>query len=214
MKGNELYCWFDSEFTGLDLERAALLQVALVVTDHALRPMCPERAPALPEAIRTPVGLSIHLRPPADYVPSAWAREHMPSVLERCARSSFRAAEADAWLAAWLDALVGPPAEASLDRPVLAGSSVHHDWFLARRDLPLFSSRLSYRQLDVSALKLEVRNHFFREKPPELDKDDAAAVRRWFPQLSGEDGPHDALYDAQASAAELALYRELLGRRT
>ena len=213
MKGSDLYCWFDSEFTSLELERASLLQVALVVTDHALRPVLPERPLDLPDGIRNAVGLSIHLRPPADYVPSSWARENMPGVLEQCARSSTGIADADRWLAAWIDALVGRPAPGPLDRPVLAGSSNHHDWFLARRDLPLFTARLSYRHLDVTTLKLEVRNHFAREQPPELDKDDAAAVRRWFPALCGAEGPHDALYDAQASAAELALYRDALARQ-
>lgn len=212
VKGSDVYCWFDTEYTGLDLDRAALLQVALVLTDHALEPIVPERALALPDALRTPVGYSACLAPPADYVPNGWAREHMADVLARCAASSLTAAEADRHLAAWIDAVVGPPAEAALDRPVLAGSSLHHDWYLARRDLPLFSARLSYRQLDVTAFKLEVRNHHAPKDPPKLDKKNADAVRRWFPRLCGAVGPHDALYDAQASAAELAFYRDVLAK--
>ena len=30
-----LYCWFDTEYTTLELERARLLEVALIVTDDA-----------------------------------------------------------------------------------------------------------------------------------------------------------------------------------
>jgi oligoribonuclease (3'-5' exoribonuclease) len=159
------------------------------------------------------VGYAACLRLPEGYVPNGWAREHLKEVLEGCARSSLAAAEVDRHLAAWIDAAVGPPAEKALDRPVLAGSSLHHDWFLARRDLPLFSARLSYRHLDVTALKLEVRNHYFPTDPPKLDKKDPAAVRRQFPRLSASGGQHDALYDAQASAAELALYRAALRGR-
>lgn len=207
-----MYCWFDTEYTSLDIERAELLQVALVATDHDLVPLVPKGAVAVPDAIRTPVGLSACLRLPPGYEPNGWAREHLAPVLEGCAQSTLTPAEVDVWLAAWIDALVGRPAKSVLDRPVLAGSSLHHDWFLARRDLPLFIARLSYRHLDVTALKLEVRNHFFRSAPPELDKADAAAVRRHFPQLAGVAGRHDAHYDAQASVAELALYRAALAR--
>ena len=39
------YVWFDAEFSSLELERAALLQVAAVVTDAQLRPLADDLGP-------------------------------------------------------------------------------------------------------------------------------------------------------------------------
>ena len=41
MKKDQLYVWFDTEYSDLDLETAALLQVAAVITDGALRRVLP-----------------------------------------------------------------------------------------------------------------------------------------------------------------------------
>jgi oligoribonuclease (3'-5' exoribonuclease) len=111
----------------------------------------------------------------------------------------------------------------SNQRPVLAGNSVHTDWWLARRFLPLFSSRLHYRHLDVTALKLEwQRLHPDVESGAScssieasclsFEKENPEIIRRYFPEavLSGAGSRHDAYYDVQASIAELAFYRRFL----
>ena len=204
-------CWFDTEFTSLDLDGARLLQVSLVVTDVELRPLVPQAPPGVPAACLVRNGLNIYLRRPADWIPGEFHRSEMLEVLERCAASSVEPAQADEWLAHYLDAAVGSPAASIRERPLLAGNSVHNDWFLARRDLPLFTARLHYRLLDVSALKSEWLAALGGDAPELLDKEDPSALLAAFPGADLAGGrAHDAYYDAQASLAELAWYRARL----
>lgn len=202
------YCWFDTEFTSLDLDGARLLQVSLVVSDTSLRPIVPKDPPGVPAEFLTRNGINVYLRRPPEWEPDEFHRTEMIDVLERCARSPHSPAQADAWLAHYLDAAVGPPAASVRDRPLLAGNSIHNDWFLARRDLPLFAARLHYRLLDVSALKSEWLAGLGGPSPTLLDKEDRAALTAAFPEIDlGEGKAHDAYFDAQASLAELAWYR-------
>jgi oligoribonuclease len=190
--------WFDTEYTSLDLGRARLLQVAMVITDGDLRRIGP------PER---DVRLAIRLPPSARLSP--WVEENLKPLVARCrSAGAVTAAEADRRLAAALDDALGPAPAAVAKRPVLAGNSVHADWWLARRFLPQFLGRLHYRQLDVTALKLE----WLRRNPSfDFEKESGEIVRRYFPgALIGPDERHDAYYDAQASAAELAFYRKHL----
>ncbi len=201
------YCWFDTEFTSLELDGASLLQVALVVTGPDLVPIVPADCPDLPEEVRRRNGISVYLQPPPGWEPGAFIAENMPAVVEACRASSFDVGDGDRFLSTYLDATVGPAADAIKDRPILAGNSIHSDWFFARRDLQGFHSRLHYRLLDVSSVKTEwrVANGGSTQ---ELDKGRAPELRSVFPAADLEGGAaHDAYYDAQASLAELAWYR-------
>ena len=114
--------------------------------------------------------------------------------------------EVDALLSARLDALVGPKPAKINDRPILAGNTIHADWWFAQRFLPQFLDRLHYRQLDVSSLKilwLEAK------LGPEFDKEDIALMRDNLPgwTLPDKARRHDALYDVMGSIAELNYYR-------
>ena len=201
------YCWFDTEFTGLDLEQASLLQVALVVTGLDLKPLKPASVEGLPAGILRENGLSMYLKPPVGWEPSEFIRENMPAVVQRCEASSYSVQDADRALALYLDQLLGPCPEDIKARPVMAGNSIHTDWFLARRDLPEFHSRLHYRLMDVSSLKAEWRAHS-GEDSESFAKEEPEVVRAAYPhaELSGE-ALHDAYYDAQASIAELSWFR-------
>lgn len=208
------YCWFDTEFTSLDLDGARLLQVSLVVTDTSLRPIVPPSPAGVPAEHLTRNGMNVYLRRPGDWEPDEFHKTEMMDVLERCARSEHTAGQADEWLAHYLDAALGPPAANIRERPLLAGNSIHNDWFLARRDLPLFAARLHYRLLDVSALKSEWLAGLGGPSPTLLDKDDRAALAAAFPEVDlGDTKAHDAYFDAQASLAELAWYRARLAPR-
>jgi oligoribonuclease (3'-5' exoribonuclease) len=109
-------------------------------------------------------------------------------------------------LSAYVDSVLGSPAELESERPILAGNSIHADWWLAQRYLPRFMSRLNYRHLDVTAFKLE-----WKRLHPEKDisKDKKKFIRRYFPEahLPKSGSHHDAYFDVQASIAELAFYR-------
>ena len=101
------------------------------------------------------------------------------------------------------------PAGEEKRKPVLAGNSIHCDWYLARRFLPHFIRRLHYRHLDVTALKLQWRDWF---KGGEFDKARTGLTAKFFagPAGSVRGRQHDAYYDVQASIAELNYYRKQL----
>lgn len=196
------YVWLDTEYSDLDLDRARLLQVAVIATGPGLnRLLPPERDIALP--IRLENGTPL----------SPWVAEHLPDLVAAC-RSGHAVApeEADRQIETYLHDAFGPRADKVKLRPILAGNSVHADWALARRFLPRTVGRLHYRLLDVSALKIQWQD-WFRGEP--FRKEDMDLVRRHFPgdasTLNG--ARHDALYDVHASIAELHYYRAQLARQ-
>lgn len=197
------YVWFDTEYTDLDLDRARLLQVAAMVTDAHLNRLLP------PEQ-----DIVCYVRLPDDAAISPWAREHLADVVAACRTPrAIDTPRLDLMLAEWLDRAVGPRAEAKDARPVLAGNSIHADWFLVRKFLPEFLKRLHYRVLDVTTTKLLWQDWAGGAK---FDKENAALVGEYLPggraDVSGR--PHDAYYDIQASVAELNFYRSRMSFRT
>jgi oligoribonuclease len=202
VKADQFYVWFDTEYSTLELETAFLLQVAALVTDTSLRRVLP------PEQ-----DVRLTIRVPAGGTLSPWVEQHLPHLVKASQSSEAVDIEvADECLAAYVDAGVGFPAERENQRPVLAGNSIHADWWLIRRFLPRFLSRLHYRHLDVTAFKLEWK-HLHPEK--EFEKENPEIIGRYFPEavLPASDGRHDAYYDLQASVAEMAFYRRFLFRQ-
>jgi oligoribonuclease len=191
--------WFDTEYSDLDLERAALLQVSALITDLSLRPVLPGEK-------------DIHLciRLADDIQLSPWVENNIPDLVAACrASSAVDCNEADRLLAEYIDAVAGPPAEREDMRPFLAGNSVHADWRLALKFLPRFVGRLHYRHLDVTALKIEWG---LLHPGEEFKKENPENIKRYFPEarLPAAGVRHDAYYDIQASIAELAFYRKHL----
>jgi oligoribonuclease len=199
---NDLYVWFDTEYSGLDLKDAVLLQVACFVTDGSLRRVLP------PDR-----DVSLAIRLPDNTTLSDWVLQNLTGLLVRCrSDEAVDVTEADDRLYAYVMSAVEVHGDSGKSRPVLAGNSVHADWWLAYRFLPRFSSCLHYRHLDVTAFKLEWQRLHPRSK--EFDKEDPSLVHRYFPGALSLPcaGRHDALYDAEASVAELAFYRKSLFR--
>lgn len=198
-EGPNFFVWFDTEYTTLDLESARLLQVAALITDYDLRRVVP-REKDISAAIRLSA---------ADEI-SPWVMENLPGLVRKClSPDAVDLAEADNMLCAYVDSVLGGPADLESERPVLAGNSVHADWWLAQRYLPRFTSRLNYRHLDVTAFKLEWK----RLNPgKDIGKDKKKFIRRYFPEahLPKSGSHHDAYFDVQASIAELAFYRSRL----
>jgi len=197
------YLWFDLEFTSLDIEEAAILQLAMLITDVNLRRLESDDG-----------GLCIHVRPPPDVPVSPWVREHLAGLLLKCDGPSAVAPDAvESLVCDYVDRHMGSPAPEIDRRPVIAGNSVHMDLFLARRLLPRLIDRCHYRILDVTSFKLQWED-WLQGDP--FDKDDRDLVKRYFPDASlpAEAGTHDAYYDIQASIAELSYYRTHFGRAT
>lgn len=191
------YVWFDTEYTSLDLDTARLLQVAAFVTDTNMKRLAP---------MSEDLNFYVKLDP---VVPlSDWIRANLPELVKNC-RSDEAVAldEIDEKLTNYLDKYVGTPLKSIQKRPVMAGNSVHNDWFLARKFLPTFSSRLHYRIQDVSSMKLE----WLVRGGKELDKDNPQLINKYFPDADvGKLRAHDAYFDIVASAAELCFYRSKL----
>ncbi|MDF7823773.1 exonuclease domain-containing protein [Pontiellaceae bacterium B12227] len=200
-KKTSAYVWFDAEFTSLELEAARLLQVAVIITDTDLNRMHPESAD-LNLCIKLEEGEQV----------SEWVEEHLSGLVAQCrSEEAVTLEEADGRIAALLDQYAGTPFDSIGDRPVLAGNSVHNDWYLMRRFLPMFGSRLHYRLLDVSTIKIQWQDLMDKAA---FDKESVDELNRYFPG-GGIDAAnaHDALFDIKASIAELAFYRSGLFKR-
>jgi oligoribonuclease len=189
--------WFDTEYSTLELEQAHLLQVAMVITDmQGRRIAAPEQD--LVTAVRLPPGV-----PVSDFV----AKECPDLVTQARSEATPTVAEVDRILAARIDALAGPMASKIKDRPILAGNTIHADWWFAHRFLPKFLARLHYRMLDVSALKILWLD---AKLGPEFAKENITLMQDYLPgwTLPKQAKRHDALYDVMCSIAELNFYRQ------
>lgn len=205
-----LFCWFDTEYTTLELERARLLQVALVVSDDGLNPIA-HKPDGVPPELLTNDGFSAWLvSPPRDEM-SDHVLEHYEPLLEMCERQGRTVEEIDAYLSLYLDGFPETHDENIRVRPTLAGNSIYADYFLARRFLPRFLSHLNYRLFDVTTMKLEWR---FHHRGPRFEKlghpENIREYYRGKDAIAGD--KHDAYYDVQASMAELAYYRSQFER--
>ena len=196
------YLWFDTEYTTLDLDAAQLLQVSMIATDAKLQRLRP---------VSADINFYIHLED-GQYV-QPWVQDNLPGVLEQCrGQNAVSVEDADERIAQYLDEIFGAPPKEVRQRPVIAGNSVHADWYLVRRFLPKLEARAHYRLLDVTTVKLEWLRWFGGTG---FDKENPAVIQKFFrgSALNGNIGPHDAYYDVQASIAELAFYRSRLMRR-
>ena len=193
------YVWFDTEYSTLELDKAVLLQVAMIVTDANLERLAPKEE-----------DINLFVKLPRGKKVSPWIMENMPDLVEKCrSPEAVSVDEVERRLCEAVERAVVVPAGEDKRKPVLAGNSIHCDWFLARKFLPGFLSRLHYRHLDVTAIKLQWQDWF---KGEEFDKSHGELTAKFFAgsdtQVSGRQ--HDAYYDVQASIAELNYYRKCL----
>lgn len=199
-KISQFYLWFDMEYSTLELESAWPLQIAALITDTSLKRVLPEK-----DDIRLVIKL------PNNKSLSPWVNQNLSKLVKQCHSSeAITVEDADECLAAYMEAAIGP-AKNENQRLVLAGNSIHQDWWLACRFLPLSLSRIHYRHMDVSAFKFE-----WKRLHPDLkfEKENPKIILQYFPEavLPASGNRHDAYYDLQASIAELAFYRTHLIR--
>jgi oligoribonuclease (3'-5' exoribonuclease) len=129
--------WVDCEMTGLDIERDALIEVAVLVTDSELNVLGD--------------GVNIVIKPPAaalEAMGEVVQRMHTDSGLLDRLDGGVTLAEAQEQCIAYVrQHLPESP------RPPLAGNSVGTDRLFLDRDLPEFAALLHYRIVDVSSIK-------------------------------------------------------------
>jgi oligoribonuclease len=174
--------WIDCEMTGLDLERDALIEVAVLVTDAELT--------VLGE------GVDVVVAPPADRLPGLL--EGMVEVVREMHTSSgllaeldtgVPLAEAEERIMAYVREHVPDPGKAQL-----AGNTVGTDRGFLARDMPTLEAHLHYRIVDVSSIKELARRWY---------------PRAYF-NAPKKTGNHRALGDIRDSIAELRYYRETI----
>jgi oligoribonuclease len=138
--------WIDCEMTGLSLERDALVEIAVVVTDGELNILGD--------------GLDVIIKPPpeslVDMSPVV-VQMHTTSGLLAELDQGTTLADAEARVLAYVRQHVPEPGKAPL-----AGSSVYTDRGFIARDLPALDQHLHYRLVDVSTIKELARRWFPR----------------------------------------------------
>lgn len=134
------FVWVDLEMTGLDVERCAILEMAVIVTRKDLEPIA-----ELERVVWQPDEVLDRMEP--------YVREmHTTNGLLDKVRTS-RHALADVER----DALELLTAHCRLREGILAGNSIHTDRRFLERYMPTFERFLHYRQVDVSTLKVLTR---------------------------------------------------------
>jgi oligoribonuclease len=171
--------WIDCEMTGLDLDKDALIEVAVLVTDSELNVLGD--------------GIDVVVAPPADQLPGLLAgmvdvvRDmHTSSGLLKELSGGIPMAEAQERVLAYVREHVPDAGKAQL-----AGNSVGTDRGFLARDMPELEQYLHYRIVDVSSIKELARRWYPR-------------VYFNSPKKTGN---HRALGDIRDSIAELRYYR-------
>lgn len=180
----ERLVWIDVETTGLDPERHALLEIAVVVTDSELNILAdPYTTPVVPT---TDVSAALSLGTMDDVV----LNMHISSgLLNDLSVGGLPTDEAEAEALDYVRRYV-PVARVA----PLAGSSVGFDRSFLVRQMPDLARHLHYRNVDVSTVK-ELASRWYPEA--------AAARPRSRPA-------HRALPDILASISELAYWRSTI----
>jgi len=143
---NDRLVWIDCEMTGLDLERDALVEVAVVVTDGDLNLIGD--------------GVDVVIRPPQealDQMVDVVREMHTSSGLLAALPGGLAMADAERLV---LD-YVREHAPGDRKAP-LAGNTVYVDRGFLARDMPTLEKHLHYRLVDVSSIKELVRRWFPR----------------------------------------------------
>jgi len=143
---NEHIVWIDCEMTGLDLEKDALIEVAVLVTDSELN--------VLGE------GVDVIVKPTEEALEQMgdFVRQmHTTSKLLDELPSGVSMSEAEDRVMEYITQWVPEPRKAQL-----AGNSVGTDRNFLARDMPRVIEHLHYRIIDVSTIKELSRRWFTR----------------------------------------------------
>ena len=138
--------WVDCEMTGLDLQRDALIEIAVLVTDFDLTVLGD--------------GVDLVITPPAHALatmPERVRQMHTDSGLLERLDSGTTLDEATEQVLSYVRAHVPDPKKAPL-----AGNSVHVDRTFLARDMPTFENAVHYRNVDVSTIKELARRWYPR----------------------------------------------------
>jgi oligoribonuclease len=137
MQDSQTFVWLDLEMTGLDVERCAIVEIAVVITKADLVTVA-----ELERVIWQPDDVLGRMDP---FVRDMHTRS---GLLARIRASALSVSEAER------DAVALISRHCAFREGILAGNSIHTDRRFLARYMPLLEGFLHYRQLDVSSLKL------------------------------------------------------------
>ena len=132
--------WLDLEMTGLDVERCAIIEIALVITKKDLEPIA-----ELERVVWQPDEVLARMDP---FVREMHTKNGLLEKV-RASKTSLTDAENEAV------ALVAK--HGTFREVILAGNSVHTDRRFLARYMPTLERFFHYRQVDVSTLKVLTR---------------------------------------------------------
>jgi oligoribonuclease len=195
---NDRLVWIDCEMTGLDLQRDALIEIAVLVTDGDLNVLGEgvdvvihtddETLAAMPEVVR-----EMHAR---------------SGLTEEVRASKITLREAEETVLAYVRQHVPEPGTAPL-----AGNSIATDRGYLARDMPELDAHLHYRMIDVSSIKELARRWFprvFYAKPEKglvhralADIEESIRELRYYRRTLFVQPPGPTSEEARAAAAAL-----------
>lgn len=196
---NDRLVWIDCEMTGLDLQRDALIEIAVLVTDGDLN------------VLGEGVDLVIHTdESKLANMPDVVREMHERSGLTQAVReSTVTLAEAERLALDYVRTHVPEPRTAPL-----AGNSVATDRGFLARDMPNLDAYLHYRMVDVSSIKELCRRWYprtFYAKPEKglahralADIRESICELEYYRRTIFVPSPGLTSEDAQAVAAALA----------
>jgi oligoribonuclease len=145
-KQNDLIVWIDCEMTGLDIEKDALIEIAVLVTDSSLNILGD--------------GVDLVIKPPQaalDQMPDIVRQMHSSSGLLDELENGITLQEAETLVMEYIRKFVPDARKAPL-----AGNSIGTDRAFIARDLKALEVYLHYRVIDVSSIKELVRRWYPR----------------------------------------------------
>jgi oligoribonuclease len=130
--------WVDCEMTGLELDRDALIEIAVLITDANLN--------VLGDGLDLVIGCADDVLD--TMVPFVKQMHETSGLTDLVRRSTITLGEAERQVLDYIKTYVAEPKTAPL-----CGNSIATDRGFIARDMPLLDAHLHYRMIDVSSIK-------------------------------------------------------------
>lgn len=170
------FVWIDCEMTGLDSRKDVLVEIATIITDTKLEIIAEGPSLVIHQAER-------HLEGMHPYVEELHKKS---GLLEEIRKSTISLQDAEHQTFDFIEK------HCTKNEAVLAGNTVWQDGIFLRTYMPRITDFLNYRIVDVSSIKLLVRQWYPHDPNIKFKKAES----------------HRALTDIRESIAELRHYRE------
>ena len=178
MNNQDAIVWIDTETTGLDYKKEALLEIAVVITDSELTEIARYESivKTSPRKLRKRMG---------EYVTKMHTTSGLLDDLRGATKTQKQVEE---------EVLMFLDRWGLTNKLVLAGNSVHFDRRMLESRMPRLMARFTHQNLDVSSIGLVVK----RWTP---------SVYEYMKANKNNKNPHRAMYDILDSIKQLRDYR-------